>query len=83
VKSVSATDAARRFSDVLDAVETKGETFLIVRRGRAIARLGPATGGRGRDVKALLRKVPRDAGWLEDVRRARAMLTPEDRRWRG
>lgn len=83
MKSVTATDAARRFSDVLDAVENKGETFLIVRRGRAIARLIPATGGRGRDVKGLLRNAPRDAGWAEDVRRTRAMLTPEDRRWRG
>jgi prevent-host-death family protein len=82
VKSVTATDVARRFSDVLDAVETKGETFLIVRRGRTIARLSPATGGHGRDVKALLRKVPRDADWVESVRRARAMLAPEDRRWR-
>ena len=83
MKSVTATDAARRFSDVLDAVENKGETFLIVRRGRAIARLTPATGGRGRDVKVLLRKAPHDADWAEDVRRTRAMLTPEDRRWRG
>ena len=83
MKSVSATNAARRFSDVLDAVETKGETFLIVRRGRAIARLSPATGGRGSAVKALLRKAPRDPGWAEDVRRARADLKPEDRRWRG
>lgn len=82
MKSVSATEVARRFSDVLDAVEAKGETFLIVRRGRAIARLSPATGGRGRDVKALLRKAPRDSGWAEELRRTRAALQPEDRRWR-
>jgi prevent-host-death family protein len=82
MKSVSATEVARRFSDVLDAVEAKGETFLIVRRGRAIARLSPATGGRGRDVKALLHKAPRDPGWADEIRRTRAALQREDRRWR-
>jgi prevent-host-death family protein len=80
---VSATDAARHFADVLNAVEQDGETFLIVRRGRAVARLGPALGGRGRDVKALLRSGPDDPAWANDLRALRAALQVEDRRWRG
>jgi prevent-host-death family protein len=81
MKSVTATQAARQFSDVLDAVEREGETFLIVRRGRAVARLGPAVGGRGRDVKALLRSAPSDAAWIEDLREMRAALQTQERRW--
>ena len=83
MERLSATDAVRRFSDVLDAVETKGETFMIVRRGRAVARLSPATGAAGSDVKALLRKAPHDPEWLDAVRGTRAMLESEDRPWHG
>ena len=81
MRSLRATDAARRFSDVLDAVETRGETFLIVRHGKPVATLGPAIGGRGSDVKELVRGTPPDAEWLDDVRRMREALQIEDRRW--
>ena len=81
MKSVTATEAARKFADVLDAVESRGETFVVVRRGRAVARIGPAGAGRGAAVKELLRAAPRDAAWVSDVRRMRAALQIEDRRW--
>jgi prevent-host-death family protein len=84
MKSVSATEAARRFSEMLDAVERRGESFLVVRRGRAVARIGPAaTAGQGRAVKELLRSAPVDDGWLDDLRRTRSLLQTEDRRWTG
>jgi prevent-host-death family protein len=81
VKSVSATDAARSFSDVLDAVENRGETFLVVRRGRAVARIGPAGAGRGAAVKEVLRTAPRDGAWADEVRQIRAALRIEERAW--
>jgi len=81
VKLLSATEAARRFSDVLDAVETEGETFLVVRHGRTVARIEPATGQQGHAVKELLRNAPRDPKWIEDVRLARASTQLEERRW--
>ena len=81
MKRLSATEVARRFSEVLDAVETEGETFLIVRHGRAIARIDPAVGQQGSAVKALLRSAPNDAKWIEDVRLARASTQLEERRW--
>lgn len=83
MKSLSATEAARRFSDVLDAVETEGETFLVVRHGRTIARIEPAAGQQGSAVKALLRSAPHDAKWIEDVKLARASTQLEERRWPG
>jgi prevent-host-death family protein len=78
---MSATEAARNFADVLDAVESRGETFVIVRRGRAVARIGPADAGRGAIVKEALRAAPDDAGWVDEVRRIRAALRIEERDW--
>ena len=81
MKRVTATEAARNFADVLDAVESRGETFVVVRRGRAVARIGPAGAGRGAAVKKLLRSAPHDAAWVDDIERMRAALRVEDRRW--
>ena len=81
MKSLSATEAARRFSDVLDAVENRGESFVVVRRGRAVARIEPVAARDGRAVKDLLRRAPRDNAWVEDVKLVRAAAQIEDRRW--
>jgi len=71
---VSATDAARRFADLLDAVEHRGEEFTIVRRGRAIAHLQPLTRGRGADVKAVLRRHRPDRAWADDLASVRRLV---------
>ena len=42
MSEISATEASKRFADMLDAVEHRGETFTVVRRGRAIATIAPA-----------------------------------------
>ena len=81
MKSVSATEAARNFADVLDAVESRGETFVVVRRGRAVARIGPAGAGQGAAVKRVLRAAPDDPAWVGEVERIRAALLVEDRHW--
>jgi prevent-host-death family protein len=81
MRRVTATEAARKFADVLDAVESRGETFIVVRHGRAVARIGPAGGGRGAVVKEILRAAPRDPAWVEDLGRMRAALQVEERRW--
>lgn len=71
---VSATDAARKFADLLDAVE-RGEEFTIIRRGRAVAHLEPTRRGRGRDLKAVLRAPD----WADEVAATRALLVVDDR----
>jgi prevent-host-death family protein len=55
VRRVSATEAARQFSDLLDQVERDGETFVVERRGRAVASIAPAAAVSGRTVKELMR----------------------------
>ena len=77
---MTATDAARNFADLLDAVEHRGEHFTIVRRGRAIAHLEPTSRGRGIDAKALLRRHRPDGGWEAEVRAVRGLLEVDERR---
>ena len=79
MEEVSATEAARKFSDLLDAVEHRGQRFTIVRRGRAIAQVEPVTVGRGRDVKALVRRHHADPAWARDMASVRELLQVEDR----
>ena len=82
MKRLTATEAARGFSDLLDAVENRGESFVVVRRGRAVARIEPAATGSGRVVKELLRSTPPDREWLADLREMRAAVSVEERSWR-
>lgn len=79
---VTATEAARRFADVLDAVEHAGESFTIVRRGSVVARLVPAGRPTGAELLTFLRDHPADASFAQDVRAARSLLTVEDH-WPG
>jgi prevent-host-death family protein len=81
MRRLTATEAARRFSELLDAVEDGGETFLVLRHGRTVARIGPATGARGAAAKELLRGRPRDRAWARELRELRADLRPEERSW--
>ena len=76
---VSATEAARNFSDLLDAVEHRGEHFTIVRRGKVVAQLAPVPGGTGADIKALLQRHRRDPAFARDVTSARDLLEIENR----
>jgi prevent-host-death family protein len=82
VKRLSATDAARRFSELLDSVENRRESFLIVRRGRAVARIGPAASANGKLVRRILAESPPDAAWEEELRELRSLLNLEDQGWR-
>jgi prevent-host-death family protein len=47
--SVPASDAKARLSELLDKVE-KGETVVITRRGRPVARLVPEEGRRQKEI---------------------------------
>lgn len=68
VPNLSATGAGRNFSELLDAVEHRHESFVAVRKGRSIARIVPESGTSGTDVKELLRGHRADTAWTEDLR---------------
>ena len=76
---ISATEAARGFASVLDAVEHHGEQFTVVRRGRAIARIEPLGHGEGREVKELLSASRQDAAWADELADMRRLLEVDDR----
>lgn len=83
MENLSATDAARRFSELLDAIEHRRESFVISRRGRPVARIGPAAAATGKAVKAILQKHPRDRSWAAELSELREALSVEERRWNG
>ncbi len=76
---ISATEAARRFSDLLDDVEHHGDHFTIVRRGKAVATISPVRQGKGRDVKEMLRAHHPDGAWRQDLDEVRDLLEVEQR----
>jgi prevent-host-death family protein len=71
-QEISATDASKRFADMLDAVEHRGETFTVVRRGRAIATIVPTRRATLAELRGFLHEHPPDdllESDLADLRR--------------
>jgi len=71
---VSATQAVRTFSDLLNRIRYRGEEFVVERAGEPVCRMTPAAAP-GRltlgELASLLREIPKtDAGYASDVRRA-------------
>ena len=84
---VSATDAARRFSDLLNRVHYGEEAFVVERGGRSVCEMRPVYEARrftGTDLVELLRSVPHPGTeYLEAVEAVVAQQPPaEDPRWR-
>jgi len=72
--TISATEAARRFSDLLNRVRYRGERFVVERAGEPVCRIEPTAPVLRRTVgelAQLLRRLrPPDAGFARDVSRA-------------
>ena len=83
MREISATDAARGFSELLDTVEHDGESFVVIRRGRAVARVVPSEAANGRGIRELLLGAPADPEWAEAIAATRSLLVEEDRAWDG
>jgi prevent-host-death family protein len=77
MRTMTATEASRHFSDLLDAVE-RGETITIVRGSHPIAEIGPARRRTGADLRAALADVPPpDDTFGRDIADAIALLNSE------
>ena len=78
-KKISATEAVRKFSEILSHVKYQGNSFTVVRGGKPVASIMPVTRSpEGRnlgELKSLLRTIPKlgaEAEALEsDIRAAR------------
>jgi prevent-host-death family protein len=71
--TVTATDAARSFASILDAVE-HGETVVITRDGVPVGRLVPERRTSADRLRAALRDHPADIGLADDLERIPAEL---------
>jgi antitoxin (DNA-binding transcriptional repressor) of toxin-antitoxin stability system len=79
MSEVSATEAARQFSRLLDSVEHEGRRYTIRRHGKVVAQLEPVTAGRGVDVKDVLRRQSPDGRWRADLASVRDVLEVDQR----
>jgi prevent-host-death family protein len=74
MRTMTATEASRNFSDLLDAIE-RGETVTITRGNRPVAEIAPARGRTGADLRTALKGIPApDDRFVEDIAAALALL---------
>lgn len=62
-KTISSTEAVRKFSEILNSIKYKGESYMIIRGGKKVAYLCPVEvslkeRGLG-ELKILLKSIPR------------------------
>ncbi|MBI4307025.1 MAG: type II toxin-antitoxin system Phd/YefM family antitoxin [Chloroflexi bacterium] len=82
MKTLTATEAARKFADLLDSIERRGESYLITRHGRPIARVVPTVKGTGKALKEILERHKPDKDWWREIKETRALLTLDVEEWR-
>jgi prevent-host-death family protein len=74
MRTITATEASRRFSDLLDAIE-RGETVTITRGNRPIAEIAPARRRTGADLRAALSGIaPPDDRFEADIAEALTLV---------
>ena len=72
---ITATEAARSFSDLLSRVRWRGESFDIVRNGETVAHMSAAPAAASATVSRLLEVIetaPRDPGFADDLERVQS-----------
>ena len=88
-KTISATNAARSFSEVLDQVQFRDTSFSIERGKRVVARLVPAALPEGialADLNRLFASLPRLSSdearkWRAENKTAKGARPPQIRKW--
>ncbi|EFC82508.1 type II toxin-antitoxin system Phd/YefM family antitoxin [Parafrankia sp. EUN1f] len=77
MRTMTATEASRSFSDLLDAIE-RGETVTITRGNHPVAEIGPARRRTGADLRAALADIPApDNRFESDIATAVGLLDAE------
>ena len=68
---ITATEAARNLSDLLNRVRYRGESFLIVRNGEEVGMLAPISSGKSTTLRQLVELVkemgPPDDDFVSDL----------------
>jgi prevent-host-death family protein len=84
MRTMTATEASRNFSELLDAIE-RGETVTITRGHHAVAEIMPARRRTGANLRAAIERIPApDDRFVADIASALALLSGEgDDPWAG
>lgn len=81
MREVTASEASRNFSAVLDSVE-HGETIVVTRAGRRIASIGPAPAATGVALNAVMTRwrgsAALDEHFAQSIDTARAAASTRD-----
>ncbi len=90
-KRISATEAVRKFSEILNSIKYKGECYTIVRGGKKVASICPVeTSLKERslgELKTLLKDIPRLGDEIESFERDLKEILeyqpgmPKENRW--
>jgi prevent-host-death family protein len=65
-KAISATEAVRKFSEILNSVKYRGESFTIIRGGKPVASISPVEGSSKRKPLRELRESVKSLPCLGD-----------------
>ncbi|HEY1618012.1 MAG TPA: type II toxin-antitoxin system Phd/YefM family antitoxin [Streptosporangiaceae bacterium] len=77
MRTMTATEASRNFSDLLDAIE-HGETVTITRGHHAVAEMRPARRRKGADLRAVLAGIPPpDDHFADSIAEAMTLVSSE------
>ncbi|UER53792.1 type II toxin-antitoxin system prevent-host-death family antitoxin [Kineosporiaceae bacterium SCSIO 59966] len=78
MRTITATEASRGFSELLDAVE-RGETVSITRAGHVVAEIRPAAPTTGKALREALKDLPPLDDDIEaDIESATSLLRLDD-----
>lgn len=90
-KTVSATEAVRKFSEILNSIRYRGESYTVVRGGKPIASISPVEASSRRrllgELKEMVKDIPRLGAEADRFRRdLRNILehqppVPKEDRW--
>ena len=82
---ISATELARRLGDILGRIRYRGESFLIERSGRPVARIAPAPGATPATLREALAAwslaAEPDPTFADDLARVKAEDRPPADPW--
>lgn len=78
MRKISATEASRRFSELLDTIEAGG-SVTVTRGNRAIAEIRPVRRRTGRDLRMALEGIsPPDDRFVDDIADAVVSLNHQE-----
>jgi antitoxin (DNA-binding transcriptional repressor) of toxin-antitoxin stability system len=80
VTTITATELAKRLSDVLNRVKYRGERFVVQRNGKTIATIAPANDQPGITVRELIERIgdlrSPGEGFADDLEAVQASQEP-------